>query len=105
MRASTPPSAGSNQGHDDVVTEPRPEVADPWRRSPRSHLGVVRVVVVPPLVRRSLRVTLRRVLPVLLAAERSDVEIVPCVSHLLVAAVVDEVGAEDAVALADERVR
>src|SRR5439155_15308705 len=54
---------------------------------------------------RSLRVALRRILPLLLAPERSDVEVVPSVSHLLVAAVVDEVGTEHAVAVADERVR
>src|SRR5205823_7258607 len=63
------------------------------------------VVPDPPLVRRSLRIALRRVLPFLLAPERRDVEVVPSVSHLLVAAVIDEVGAEHAVAVADERVR
>src|SRR5882724_4629618 len=63
------------------------------------------VVPVPPLVCRSLRVVLRRVLPLLLAPKRSDVEVVPSVSHLLVAAGVDEVGSEHAVAVADERVR
>src|SRR5947199_3168149 len=62
------------------------------------------VVPDPPLVRRSLGVTLRRVLPLLLAPKRSDVEVVPGVPHLLVAAVVDEVGAEHAVAVADEGV-
>src|SRR5439155_24605667 len=63
------------------------------------------IVPDPPLVRRSLRVAVRRVLPLLLAPKRSDVEVVPGVSHLLVAAVVDEVGSEHAVAVADERVR
>src|SRR5216110_4108543 len=63
------------------------------------------VVPDPPLVGRSLRVALRRVLPLLLAPERSDVQVVPSVPHLLVAAVVDEVGAEYAVAVAYERVR
>src|SRR5207245_1428845 len=63
------------------------------------------VVPDPPLVRRGLWITLRRVLPLLLAPERSDIEVVPGVSHLLVAAVVDEVGAEQAFAVADERVR
>ena len=75
------------------------------RGTPRSYLWVVRVVVVPPLVRRSLRIVLRRVLPLLLTAERGDVEVVPRAPHLLVAAVVDEVGAKDPVALAKERVR
>src|SRR6185437_16110970 len=70
----------------------------------RSLGRVVHVVVVPPLVRRCLRVALRRVLPCLLAAESGDVEVVPGVAHLLVAAVVDEVGPEDPVALADEGV-
>src|SRR6266545_6933993 len=64
----------------------------------------VGVVVVPPPVRRGLRVPLRRVLPLLLAAERGDVEVVPRAPHLLVAAGVDEVGAEDPVALADKRI-
>src|SRR6266436_9041208 len=69
-------------------------------------IGLVWFVVPdPPLVRRSLRVALRRVLPFLLAPERSDVEVVPCIPHLLVAAVVDEVGAEHIVAVAGERVR
>src|SRR5205809_6336336 len=63
------------------------------------------VVPDPPLVRLSLRVVLWRVLPLLLAPERSDVEVVPAVSHLLVAAVVDEVGSEHVIAVADERVR
>src|SRR5215204_5500697 len=63
------------------------------------------VVPVPPLVRRRLRVALRRVLPLLLAPERSHVEVAPGAPHRLVAAAVDEVGAEDAVAVADERVR
>src|SRR5258705_8934141 len=71
----------------------------------RRGLGVVVVVPVPPLVRWGLGVTLWRVLPLLLAPERSDVEIVPGAPHLLVAAVVDEVGAEHLVAIADERVR
>src|SRR5437016_9037298 len=63
------------------------------------------VVPDPPLVRGSLRVAIRRVLPLLLAPKRSDVEVVPSVSHLLVAAVVDEVGSEHIIAGADERVR
>src|SRR5918996_6057061 len=67
---------------------------------------LVRLVVPdPPLVRCGLRVALWRVLPLLLAPERGDVQVVPGVPHLLVAAGVDEVGAEDAVAVADEGVR
>src|SRR5215510_1265636 len=68
-------------------------------------LGVVGVVPVPPLVRRRLRVARRRVLPLLLAPERSDVEVSPRAPHRLVAAVVDEVGSEHVVAVADERIR
>src|SRR5207247_9681059 len=59
----------------------------------------------PALVRGSLGVALRRVLPLLLAPERSHIEVAPSAPHRLVAAVVDEVGAEHAVGLADERVR
>src|SRR5205823_526528 len=68
---------------------------------------VVAVLVVPPppLVRRSLGIALRRVLPLLLTPQGSDVEVVPSVPHLLVTAAVDEVGAENAVAVAYERVR
>src|SRR5215217_1505217 len=85
-----------------------------WRSTTGSSAGATKadelrsiavgVVVVPPLVRRGLRVPLRQVLPFLLAAERGDVQVVPGVPHLLVAAGGDEVGAEDLVALADERV-
>src|SRR4051812_3146922 len=64
----------------------------------------VAVVPVPPFVGRRLRIALWRVLPDLLAAERRDVEIVPGAAHLLVAAALDEVGAEDAVAVAVEHV-
>src|SRR5437588_3902928 len=67
--------------------------------------GVWFVVPDPPLVRRGLGVALRRILPFLLAPERSDVKVVPGAPHLLVAAVVDEVGTEHVVAVADERVR
>src|SRR5947207_4601754 len=75
----------------------------------RSYHGLLRavwfVVPDPPLVRRGLGVALRRILPLLLAPERSDVEVVPSAPHLLVAAVVDEIGAEHVIAVADERVR
>src|SRR5258708_37955492 len=57
---------------------------------------------VPPLVRRGLGVTLWRVLPSLLTAERREVEVAPGGSHRLVAAAVDEVCAEHLVAVADE---
>src|SRR5215217_8338058 len=76
------------------------------RKAPdvRSRVLVVRVVVVPPLVRRGLRVALGRVLPLLLASERGDVEIAPGGAKLRVAASVDEIGAEDPIALTDEGV-
>src|SRR5919108_91398 len=74
------------------------------RRCP--HCGRSRVLVVepPPLVRRCLRVPVRRVLPLLLPSERSQVQVAPGASHGLVTAVVDEVGAEDTFAFAEERV-
>jgi len=46
-------------------------------RRKRLRVLAVSVVVVPPLVRRGLRVALGRVLPLLLASERGDVEIAP----------------------------
>src|SRR3569832_706228 len=64
----------------------------------------IAVVPVPPLVGWRLRVACRRILPPLLAAERRDVEIVPGAAHLLVAAVVDEIGTEDAAIVAEELV-
>src|ERR671911_382818 len=64
----------------------------------------VGVVVVPPFVGRRLRVALRRVLPLLLAAERGHVQVAPGGSHGLVTAAVDEIGAVDLITLADEGV-
>src|SRR6266702_2775747 len=64
----------------------------------------VTVVPVPPLVRSALGVALRRVFPRLLTSERRHVEIAPGGAHRLVAAAVDEVSAEHALAVADERV-
>src|SRR2546429_4511606 len=66
--------------------------------------GDVTVVPVPPLVRPGLRVTFRRVFPLLLTPECGYVQVAPDGAHRLVAAAVDHVGAEDALALADERV-
>jgi NAD(P)-dependent dehydrogenase (short-subunit alcohol dehydrogenase family) len=62
----------------------------------------VRIVVVPPLVGRSLRIALGRVLPLLLTAERRDVEVTPGCPHRLVAPIVDEVGAEYPLAVTEE---
>src|SRR5215831_2137370 len=69
-----------------------------------SGLGVVVVVPVPPLVWRRLRVTLWRVLPDLLPAERSDVEVAPGAAQRFVTAGVDEVCAEYVVSVAEEHV-
>src|SRR6202043_2485369 len=67
-------------------------------------VGDVTLVPIPPLVRSALGVALRRILPTLLTPERGHVEIAPGGPHRLVAAAVDEVGAEHALAVADERV-
>src|SRR4029453_12290089 len=64
----------------------------------------VRVVIVPPLVGRRLRIALRRVLPLFLATKRRYIEVAPGAAHGLVAAVIDEVGAEDSVAVPQEGV-
>src|SRR5215813_2737427 len=71
---------------------------------PRSRGLAVRVVVVPPRVRRGLRIALRRILPLLLTAERRDIQVAPSASHRLVAPEVDEVGPVDPLAVADEGV-
>src|ERR1700759_44664 len=70
----------------------------------RRGVGDVTLVPVPPLVRPALGVALRRVLPDLLTPERRHVEVAPDGAHRLVAAAVDEVGAEYALAVADEGV-
>src|SRR5580698_11322127 len=70
----------------------------------RRWLGVIVVVPVPPLVRLALGVTLWRVLPGLLTAKRRNVEIAPDGPHRLVAAAIDEVCAEHALAVAEEHV-
>src|SRR5260221_3934525 len=99
-RAGTPPGARL----------PRERVGS-RARAPRAALGVgeartgrlvdgrlvVLVVEVPPQIGLGLRVALGRVLPLLLAAERGDVEIGPGAAQRLVAALVDEVRAEDPV--------
>src|SRR5437868_11497355 len=64
----------------------------------------VTVVPVPPLVRPGLWVTFRRVFPLLLTPECGHVEVAPDSAHRLVAAAVDHVSAEHALAVADERV-
>src|SRR3546814_16093773 len=83
----------------------RTDTLFPYTTLFRSWACDVAVVPVPPLVGRGLRIALGRVLPDLLPAQRRDVEVVPGAPHLLVAAVVDEIGAEHAVAIAVEHVR
>src|SRR6202140_4675873 len=73
---------------------------DPFRAG--GGAGTVTVVPVPPLVRPALGVALRRVLPLLLTPERRHVEVAPNGAHRFVAAAADEVGAEHALAVADE---
>src|SRR5689334_9962156 len=75
---------------------------DPFRVG-RGFSSVV-VVPVPPLIRRCLWIALGRVLPDLLAAKRGDIEVTPRGPHGLVASIVNEVGAEHLVAIADEHV-
>src|SRR5262249_26552252 len=70
-----------------------------WRR-----LHVILIVPVPPLVRRALRITLRRIFPLLLPSQRSEVQIAPDAPHRLVGSVVDEVRAKHFLAVADEHV-
>src|SRR5215510_10779909 len=70
----------------------------------RRGLGVVVVVPVPPLIRWVLGVTLWRVLPSLLTAERRDIEVAPSGSHRLVTAVVDEICAEHPLAIVEEHI-
>src|SRR5919198_6244303 len=72
---------------------------------PRARLRAVFVVQPPPPIRRGLRIALGRVLPLLLAAKRGDVQVVPGAPHLFIAAAGDEVGAEDAIAVANEGAR
>src|ERR1700722_10673744 len=66
---------------------------------------VVLVVPVPPVVRRGLRIALGRVFPLFLASERGHVEVAPGAPEGLVTTVVEEVGTEYLVAVADERIR
>src|SRR5262249_30161840 len=66
-------------------------------------LGIVVVVPVPPLVGRRLGVSLWRVLPSFLPAQRREIQIAPRGPDRLIATVVDEIGAEDVtLVVADE---
>src|SRR5215211_788514 len=103
LRAMPGRAAAGRRRRRRTAAPPPPARRPRGRRSLAGSLAVG-VVVVPPLVGRGLRPALGRVLPGLLAPERRDVEKRPGRAHVLVAARVDEVGAEDAVALADEGV-
>src|SRR5215213_7980746 len=78
-----PPRDRARQAATSPLRAPRAAVARQAAhpRRVRSGAGSVGVVVVPPLVWRGLGIALRRVLPLLLAAERGDVEIVPGAPH------------------------
>src|SRR5260370_42330658 len=69
------------------------DYVDPLRI--RCCLVLIVVVPVPPLVRRCLRITLLRILPSLLTAERRDIEAAPARPPRRVAAGGDAVGAEE----------
>src|ERR1700704_2472044 len=102
-----PPSASSSEFSGLTVAFPKGRLSgvrhlDPLRVG--RGVGDVTLVPVPPLVRSALGVTLRRVLPRLLTPERRHVEVAPGGAHRLVAAAVDEIGAKDALAVADEGV-
>src|SRR6201991_1078852 len=62
----------------------------------------VALVPVPPFVRFALRVALRRILPFLLASECCHEEVAPDGAHRLIAAPIDEIGAVDAIPVADK---
>src|ERR1051326_175951 len=70
----------------------------------RRGLSTVVVMPVPPFVRLCLGVAFWRVLPTLLAAEGGDIEIAPDCSHRLIAAAVNEIGAEHPFAVTEEYV-
>ena len=107
---------GAGAGRDAAAR--RPQLVDPGlaraepaaarRRARRGRhgggpaLGVVFVVQSPPAVRWRLRTPLGRVLPLLLAAQRGQVEQRPIAGERLDAAPVGEVSAEDPLAIANE---
>src|SRR5580704_3708090 len=70
----------------------------------RVERGGVFVVPVPPLVGLSLGIALWRILPLLLAPEGRHVKVAPCTPHRFVATVVNEVSAENPLALSEEHV-
>src|SRR3954454_11822735 len=91
---------------DGRVTVPAAGCAGDLGEPTLRRLLLVLVVPVPPHVRRGLGIALGRVLPLLLTTERGHVQVAPGAAQRLVAAVVDEVGAEHvAVVITDERIR
>src|SRR3954447_9520758 len=103
MRAMPAQGAAGRQPRRRRAAPPPPARRSRGRGSLAGSIAVG-VVIVPPLVRRALRPALGRVLPRLLAPERGDVEEGPGGAQVLGTAGVDEVGAVDLAALADEHV-
>src|ERR1022692_1555210 len=73
---------------DSIVTHSFPDELAGQSRSELRPGVAVGIVPSPPLVGRGLGIALRRVFPVLLPPERSEIEVAPGAAHRLVAAVV-----------------
>src|SRR4051794_7892851 len=84
LRTNQPPPVGTWPSG--VVSISASCIAHPVPFALARSRASVRVVVVPPLVRRGLRVPVGRVFPRLLAPERGDVEVAPGGAQVLVAA-------------------
>src|SRR4051812_12037925 len=95
-RAGPPPPARPRRERSRVRSLRGPDALDLLEMLRVGFLAVL-VVAVPPRVARGLWVALRRVLPLLLAAQRGHVHVGPDAAQRLVAAAVDEVGPEDPV--------
>src|SRR5262249_35640908 len=95
---SSPPARLHRGGRE----SPRARRASTRRRGARAAVVVVLVVPTPPRVATRPRRSLGRVLPVLLAAERSQVEERPDGAERLDAPPIREVRVEDVAALAEE---
>src|ERR1700753_1885443 len=67
-------------------------------------IGDVTLVPVPPFVGPALGIAFRRVLPHLLTPECGHIEVAPDGAHRFIAATVNEVGSEHALAVANERI-
>ncbi len=84
------------------AASPASDTATHWAVGRRAR--DVAVVPVPPFVRTALRIAFRRIFPNLLSPKCGHVEIAPQRAHPLIAAGIDEVGAENPVAFAEEGV-